>query len=130
MTYSRQGVAYRDREIQTASPSRLVVLVFDCAMSNLLRARRAVEMRNIEVRVEAVGKAREAIVELLVTLNVEQGGTLATNLQSLYAFVLAELVDVARRPDGARLETIIKIVGELRSAFETIAVDAARNPAA
>jgi flagellar protein FliS len=130
MTYSRQGVAYRDREIRTASPSRLVVLVFDCAMSNLYRARRAVETRNIEQRVEAVGKARDAIMELLVTLNVEQGGKLATNLQSLYAFILAELVDVARRPDGARLETIIKIVGELRSAFETIAVDAARTPAA
>jgi flagellar protein FliS len=130
MSYSRQGVAYRDREIQTASPSRLVVLVFDCALSNLLRARRAVQAGKIEERVEAVGKAREAIMELLVTLNLEQGGVLARNLQSLYSFILAELVDVARRPDGARLESVIKMVGELRAAFETIAVDAARNPAA
>ena len=69
-------------------------------------------------------------MELLVTLNLEQGGVLARNLQSLYSFILAELVDVARRPDGARLESVIKMVGELRAAFETIAVDAARNPAA
>lgn len=130
MSYSRQSVAYRDREIQTASPGRLVVLVFDCALSNLLRARRAVQSGSIEQRVEAVGKAREAIMELLVTLNVDQGGAIARNLQSLYAFILAELVDVARRPDGARLETIIKMVSELRAAFETIAVDAAKNPAA
>lgn len=130
MSYSRQGVAYRDREIQTASPSRLVVLVFDCALSNLLRARRAVQAGKIEERVEAVGKAREAILELLVTLNLEQGGVLARNLQSLYSFILAELVDVARRPDGARLESVITMVSELRTAFETVAVDAARNPAA
>jgi flagellar secretion chaperone FliS len=130
MSYSRQTVAYRDREIQTASPGRLVVLVFDCALSNLLRARRAVQSGSIEQRVDAVGKAREAIMELLVTLNVDQGGAIARNLQSLYAFILAELVDVARRPDGARLETIIKMVSELRAAFETIAVDAAKNPAA
>jgi flagellar secretion chaperone FliS len=130
MSYSRQSVAYRDREIQTASPGRLVVLVFDCALSNLLRARRAVQSGSIEQRVDAVGKAREAIMELLVTLNVDQGGAIARNLQSLYAFILAELVDVARRPDGARLETIIKMVSELRAAFETIAVDAAKNPAA
>ena len=130
MSYSRQGGAYRDREIQSASPSRLVVLVFDCALSNLMRARRAVQTGKIEERVDAVGKAREAIMELLVTLNVEQGGELARNLQSLYAYLLGELVDVARRPDGARLETIIKLVSELRSAFETIAVEAARTPAA
>src|SRR5690242_9989735 len=109
MTYSRQGVAYRDREIQTASPSRLVVLVFDCALSNLMRARRAVQAGKIEERVEAVGKAREAIMELLVTLNVDQGGELARNLQALYTYILGELVDVARRPDGARIDTIIKM---------------------
>src|SRR5262249_20124870 len=128
MSYSRQGVAYRDREIQTASPSRLVVLVFDCALSNLLRARRAVQTGKLEARLDAASKAREAIMELLVTLNVEEGGELARTLQSLYAYILAELVDVARRPDGARLESIIKMISELRSAFETIAVDAAKTP--
>src|SRR5262249_25797478 len=130
MSYSRQGVAYRDREIQTASPSRLVVLVFDCALSNLLRARRAVQTGKIEDGLDAVGKAREAIMERLVSWNVDEGGELARNLQSLYAYALAELVDVARRPDGARLESIITMIGELRSAFETIADDSAKTPAA
>jgi len=69
-------------------------------------------------------------MELLVTLNVEQGGELARNLQSLYTYILSELVDVARRPDGARIDTIIKMITELRSAFESIAVDAAKTPAA
>jgi len=130
MSYSRQAVAYRDREIQTASPSRLVVLVFDCALSNLLRARRAVQTNAIAERVDAVGKARDAIMELLVTLNVEQGGDIARNLRSVYTFILTELSDVARRQDGARLETIIKLVTELRGAFDAIATDSARTPAA
>ncbi|MGH7619405.1 MAG: flagellar export chaperone FliS [Gemmatimonadaceae bacterium] len=130
MTYSRQAVAYRDREIKTASPGRLVVLVFDSALSNLYRARRGVQTSNIEERVTAVRKAREAIMELYVTLNVEQGGAIARNLQSLYAFILSELGDVARRPDGARLESLITMVTELRSAFESVATDTARTPAA
>ena len=130
MTYSRQGVAYRDREIKTASPARLVVLVFDAALSNLFRARRAVELRNVEEKVTAVGKARDAIMELYVTLNLEQGGALASNLQSVYAYILSELVDVARREDGARLELLITMVTELRNAFQAIAADSAKNPAA
>jgi flagellar protein FliS len=130
MTYSRQATAYRDREIQSASPGRLVVLVFDAALANLFRARRAIQTGNVDERVTSVGKARDAIMELYVTLNVEQGGVLARNLQSIYAFVLSELVDVARRPELARLESLTKIVTELRSAFETVVADAAKTPAA
>jgi flagellar protein FliS len=130
MSYASQVSAYRDREILTASPARLVVLLFEHAHSNLLRARRAVQMNNTQDRVVAVGKARESIMELMVTLNMEQGGQIAQNLRSLYAFVLTELSDVARRHDGARLEAVIRIVSELHTAFAAVAVDSARVPAA
>ena len=130
MSYASQVSAYRDREVLTASPARLVVLLFEHAHSNLLRARRAVQVNNAQERVVAVGKARDAIMELMVTLNMEQGGQIAQNLRSLYAFILTELSDVARRPDGARLEAVIRIVSELHTAFATIAVDSARVPAA
>jgi flagellar protein FliS len=130
MSYASQASAYREREILTASPARLVVLMFQHAHSSLLRARRAVQTNNHEERVEAVAKARDIVMELMATLNMEQGGDIAQNLRSLYAFVLTELSDVARRPDGARLEAIIRIVSELHTAFATIAVDSARVPAA
>jgi flagellar protein FliS len=130
MSYASQVSAYRDREILTASPARLVVLLFEHAHSNLLRARRAVQLNNTQDRVVAVGKARESIMELMATLNMEQGGQIAQNLRSLYAFVLTELSDVARRHDGARLEAVIRIVSELHTAFAAVAVDSARVPAA
>jgi flagellar secretion chaperone FliS len=130
MSYASQASTYREREILTASPARLVVLLFQHAHSNLLRARRAVETQNHEERVAAVGKARDVIMELMATLNMEQGGQIAKNLRALYAFVLTELSDVARRPDGARLEAVIRIVSELHTAFATVAVDSARVPAA
>jgi len=130
MSYSNQAAAYRARQIQTASPARLVVLVYEAALTNLLRARRAVETGNIQERVTAVGKARDAIMELLVTLNTEEGGEVAKNLKALYAFILSELVDVARRNDGGRLETVIRMVTELHGAFDALASDPARAPAA
>ena|SRR5881628_2533899 len=130
MSYASQVSAYRDREILTASPARLVVLLFEHAHSNLLRARRAVQTGNAHERVIAVGKARDAILELMSTLNMEQGGQIAQNLRSLYAFVLTELADVARRNDGARLEAVIRVVSELHTAFATVAMDSARVPAA
>ena len=68
-------------------------------------------------------------MELFVTLNVEQGGDLARNLRSIYAFILTELSD-GRGADGARLETIIKLVTELRGAFDAVAAESAKTPAA
>ena len=130
MSYSSHANSYRERDVLTASPARLVVLLYEAALSNLLRARRAVQTNALEERVTAVGKARDAIMELLVTLNEDQGGEIARNLKSLYSFILAELSDVARRPDGARLESVIRIVTELHGAFATIAKDHAQVPAA
>ena len=130
MSYSSNANSYRERDVLTASPARLVVLSYEAVLSNLLRARRAVQTGALEERVTAVGKARDAMMELLVTLNEEQGGDIARNLKSLYSFILAELSDVARRPDGARLESVIRIVTELHGAFATIAKDQAQSPAA
>jgi flagellar protein FliS len=77
MSYSNQAAAYRARQVETASPTQLVVLVYGAALSNLLSARRAVETGNVEARVTSVGKARDAIMELLVTLNTDEGGEIA-----------------------------------------------------
>jgi flagellar protein FliS len=89
-----------------------------------------VQTGRIDERVDAVSNAREAIMELLAALNIERCGELARNLRSLYSYILAELVDVARRPDGGRLETIISMITELRTAFETVGVDVVSSPAA
>ncbi len=94
----------------TASPVKLVVIVFDHLLANLHRARLAIDAKRIEARIEAAGKARDAVLELLASTDVERGGELAQNLRSLYVFMFGELAEVvlragcqARRPtDGDR----------------------------
>jgi flagellar protein FliS len=120
--YAHAATAYREREVLTASPARLVVLVYDHVLANLKRARVAREAKKIDISLEAMNKAREGIAELLVTLDVERGGAIARNLQSLYTFMLTELVDGARI-DARRLERITVMVSDLREAFSSIATD-------
>ena len=106
------------------------MLLFEHAHANLLRARHAVQTGNIEARTDAVAKARAAIAELLGSLDLERGGDIARNLSAVYAFILKELVNVGRRNDGGQIERLIRLVSELRSAFEAIASDATKVPAA
>lgn len=130
MSYSHAASTYRAREVQTATPARLVVIVYDHVIAQLTRAALAHKAGNIEARVVAVSKARSGIFELLATLNCERGGDLAKNLKALYGFLLSELHDYGRRPDAQRLAAVLHMVSELREAFATIAADSVRSPAA
>jgi flagellar protein FliS len=131
MSYSHAATAYRTREIQTATPGRLVVLVFDHVIAQLTRAALADKAGKIEERVLAVSKARAGVFELVATLDLERGGEVATNLKSLYSFFLLELQEFSTGRDIERLNRVAKMVGELRDGFASISnSDLARVPAA
>ena len=130
MSYSHAAAAYRTREVQTATPGRLVVLVYDHIVAQLVRASLAQKAGKIEERVTALAKARAGLFELMATIDVEQGGDVARNLKNLYGFFLVEIQEFARRPEIDRLARVAAMVTELRDAFATIAADAARVSAA
>lgn len=131
MSYASAAVAYREREVLTASPGRLVVITFDHLLVNLRRARFAMEANNAELRAESVAKAREAVMELLVTTDVERGGAIAGNLRSIYVYLVRELLMIGRRNDVAKIDSFVGIVTDLRDAFATVTAEApARVPAA
>jgi flagellar protein FliS len=127
---AKAAMAYREREVMTASPARLVVIVYDHVISNLHRARAAAQAENLPARLEALTHARDGVMHLLSTLDVSKGGSLASNLRSLYGFMYKELVDEARHPDAHRLAKLTTMATDLREAFAALAADAAKVPAA
>jgi flagellar protein FliS len=131
MSYSQANV-YREREVLTASPEKLVVMTYDHVLVNLRRARVAIEGRRIEQRVQALSSAREGVMELLMSTDAERGGDVANTLRSVYAFVLRELLDIGRSLDIAQLDRVVAIVNDLRDAFAAIVSDPAlaSSPAA
>lgn len=131
MSYSQANV-YREREVLTASPEKLVLITFDHILVNLRRARLAIEAGNIETRAQALGKAREGVMELLMSIDVERGGEVGNNLRALYAFVVREIFEVGRTRDVAKLDAVVNVLNNLREAFAAIAADPklAASPAA
>ena len=131
MSYSQANV-YREREVLSASPEKLVVITFDHILVNLRRARMAIEAGNIELRVQSMSKAREGVMELLMSTDAERGGEMTVRLRALYAFALREFLAIGKTRDVKQLENVTAIFGNLREAFATIASDPtlARSPAA
>ena len=121
MSYASQSSSYREMEIQSASPERLVVIVFEQLVVNLERARIAMDRNDVELRVTSLRRARGLVGELLATLDFEKGGPLANQLADLYQFMLYELVDIGQRKDVATLRKLVNIATSLRDAFTAAA---------
>ena len=128
MSYASHSSSYREMEIQSASPERLVVIVFEQLVVNLERARIAMERKDIELRVTSLRRARGLVGELLATLDFEKGGALANQLADLYQFMLYELVDIGQRGDVATMRKLVNIATSLRDGFtmaaKAVAADA------
>ena len=125
--YANQAARYRNAELESASPGQLVVMLFDKILLTLRRARLAIESRSIEDRVELLLKANEMITELRVSLDFEQGGAIAQNLDALYAFSLRQLFEASRTGDAAKIDGVVRVMDELRDAFAQIVSGGAAN---
>lgn len=117
MSYTRQAANYRELEVLSASPDRLVIMLFEHLVVQLERARLATERQDLARQVEGLTTARAIVGELLATLDFEQGGEVANHLSGLYQFMLLELVDVGQRGDMAMMRRLSGIAGELRDGF-------------
>ena len=129
MSYAAATSAYRDMEVLSAPPGRLVVIVYDFLLVNLRRTGIAIDARNAELFSVSLGKSQDALVELLGELDMEKGGAIAKELAALYAFFLASLIDIASTKDRALLTRITTQVTDLREAFAQIASVQSANAA-
>jgi flagellar protein FliS len=112
---------YRNQELMTASPARLVVMLYDRAIQSLNEAIKAIDDGDIERRWKANKNASEIITHLAMTLNFEEGGQIALNLNDLYRFMLTTLVNVDVRNDPQAARDVIKLIEPLRASWDQLA---------
>jgi flagellar protein FliS len=119
--------AYRDTEVLSATPGRLVVITFDGLLASLARARFGFQARNPDLALPAIERARGFLGELLGSLDRERGGDMAVRLANIYIFVLTEMQSIVQTQDVKRLDAHIALLRELRDAF--FQVSSAKRPA-
>ena len=95
---------YREQQILTASPARLVAMLYEKAITCLRLAIKAIEDGDIKARWAANARAVEIIEHLSMTVDTDKGGEIAANLERLYPFMIHHLinVDVHNDPEPAR----------------------------
>ncbi len=112
-----QAGRYRDLEVASASPAKLIAMVYIHVLSSLRLARQAMDANDAMARIHQLGRAHAGLDELLGALDFEQGGELALQLGALYQTFMDELLDQMRTPAPARLDRVYRCVSELHEAW-------------
>ncbi len=126
MAYTKPYAAYQQTGIKTASKGKLIVMLYEGALQNMNSASRLFDSQkklpanSIEKFHNHVVKTQEIITELMVSLNMEEGGEIAQNLMSLYQFFNRELMDVCINHDYAKLQDIHKLVADLCDSWRIV----------
>lgn len=123
--YARVGV---ETGVVAADPHRLVLMLFDGALVAIGQARAALAAGDVARKGGAISRAIQIIEEgLRASLDHEDGGEIAAQLEQLYDYVSRRLLTANLRGDPAALEEVGRIVSELRDAWAAMPRDAARR---
>jgi flagellar secretion chaperone FliS len=117
--------SYQQNDVLTATPGRLVVLLYDGAGRFLRRAAAAMRAGGIETSNGSLQRAEAILDELLTTLDFDRGGEIAASLRDLYLFCRRELNDARLERDADKIETVADLLGELREAWAQVEAQAA-----
>lgn len=123
MTQHNAAATYRRNAILTASPSKLVKMLYEGAISNLERTRRELSEpanRRSAVAGEALGKAYGIIGELRAALDFEVGGDIARNLDRLYEFSLDQLTTANTTREPIHVDHTLSVMRTLKEGWDAV----------
>jgi flagellar secretion chaperone FliS len=124
-TLSRGANAYHQTLVQSRSPLELVVMLYDGAIRFLEQAGEAMAARDMSTKAVAMSKAMAIIAELQSTLNVQEGGEVAAQLDGLYTHITARLIEANVQRERGPIDEAVALLRPLRDAWSQIAAGSA-----
>jgi flagellar protein FliS len=105
-------------------------MLYDGALKFMGTAREAIERRDIPARREALSRTLAIISELQSTLNLAEGGQVAIELDRLYSYSNARLLEAAMKNEVAAVDDVKRVFEILRDGWNTIATQPPQNTSA
>ncbi|NLV69016.1 MAG: flagellar export chaperone FliS [Spirochaetes bacterium] len=118
---------YKQTQISTANQGKLIVMLYDGAIKFLNIAIENIEPMRYDVVNTNIIKAQDIITELLLSLNMNEGGEISQNLFSLYMYFKRQLLEAKMRKDPEIIRQILKLMKEMRDAWDQISATEARS---
>ncbi len=114
---------YMQDSINTASPAKLLLMLYDRLILDLMQSEEALRAGQREVAHDKITHAQEILIELQVSLDVEAWSG-APGLANLYTYLLTELIGANIARDADRVAVCRGFLEPLRDAWREAAAAA------
>jgi len=122
MSYPTYGSSiYKEISINTASPAKLVVMLYEGAIRFLRQTDTDIRNKDFAKKSQSVDRAVAIIQHLQGTLDLDKGGTVAFDLDRLYTYITSRIFDGSAKLDLKAFEEAIQLLTTLLSGWDEIA---------
>jgi flagellar secretion chaperone FliS len=108
---------YFENQIRTANREQILIMLYDGAILFLRQACEARENGKKTTKIEKTGKVVNILTELSNTLDFESGGEIAIQLDSVYWYLIKELIRSNTQDDPEPLKVAEQILVDLREGW-------------
>ena len=115
---------YRQIRINTASPGKLILLLYQGAIKALKKSVELIDRKDYAGKGECLIKAQDIVMELNLALDMDVGGEISHSLRRLYLYIYRRLVDANLNLDKDAIQETIRIMENLYDAWGTAVQDA------
>jgi len=119
-TYGNYQNAYKKASVNTLDQTKLIIMLYDGAIKNASFAVEHMKSGQIEKVHDCLIKTKNIVTELMATLNMDRGGDIANNLQSLYSYMFSQLIEANMNKKTEPVVVVIDLLKELRAAWTQI----------
>lgn len=125
--YATVGV---ETDVASASPHKLIVMLFDGALMSILLAQQFMKAGNIPAKGKSISKAIMIIDSgLRASLDKKVGGAIAESLDALYEYMSNRLLIANLKNQPELLQEVHDLLMELKTAWDAIGEQVATAPA-
>ena len=132
MQYDKIAKSYKAQSVQTASPGKLVLMLFDGYLRFTAAARKSFEIEDFTKKNEGINnnliRAQNIVTELQSSLDMSVPGDLPGTLYRLYDYVLHNLQQSNLKKDPKPIDDADKVISELREAWAEMLTQNPENP--
>ncbi len=116
--YNKYIKQYQASNVNTATPEKLMIMMFDGALQFLQKAKVAIAEGNLKERSQNIDGARKIIRELMRTIDLENGNDVSKQLFKLYNKMVMNLIKANVQRNAALIDTVIEDVSNIRWGFQ------------
>lgn len=116
--YNKYIKQYQTNNITTATPEKLMIMLFDGALQFLQKAKVAIEEKNIPERATNLESARKILRELMRTIDLENGNDVSKQLFRLYNRMAMKLIKANVSRNVALVDEVIVDITNIRWGFQ------------